>query len=293
MGLAPRDYGLSVFCSWPSSEADEENKENEHGRTASKVLSKQVNDAKRVLTPRGSFKYALVPLQISDDSDKSSTSDDSDVDYRDSGKEVRVPASRRSHSSEAECLYDGGIGEIEGEKETVESEGEDNEERCVRARTNNNFLRQKQNFGKFRHRAEEQAEKYFSSRRHTAGSKAASSSGRSLSRLDSSVASDILDTVHNPYRDSIDALHRMYRDLYQYWLFQISQGFNVLLYGMGSKRKVLEGFRTAHLTGTYNLVIDGCHPEVAFKNALSKILSEVLEYTNRISSPISQCQHRL
>ena len=293
------------------SETDEEDKENEYGRRASKVAQspKQVDDdAKRTLRPRGSINYALSRVYTWGSGE--SSGEGSDVDCRGSDNDVkRVP--RQSHSSEAECSYDDDDGNINdyddderGEKERVESEDErgevegeeseedtDNkkaeEERCTRKKRTNIPLRLKQTSGKFRHRAEEQAEKYFSSQRRSKGG----SSGRSLSKLDSSMVSDMLDAVHNPYRDSIDELHKMYRDLYQYWLFQISQGFNVLLYGVGSKQKVLEGFRIAHLMGTYHLVIDGCHPEVTFKNVLSKILSEVLEYTNRIGSPILQCQH--
>lgn len=204
---------------------------------------------------------------------------------------------------------DDGEGEAEGEgeasaededSENSEDTGEKDDEDCerleesrVRTRssgpTASSTVKQKHDSaGKFRHKTEEQAEKYFSSQRSAARRR---SGGRSLSKMDKETISDMLATSHNPYRDSIDSLHQMYRDLYQYWLFQISQGFNILLYGVGSKRAVLEGFCTTHLTGAWHVVIDGCYPNLVFKSILSNILTEVLDCSNRISLPILQCQH--
>ena len=57
--------------------------------------------------------------------------------------------------------------------------------------------------------------------------------------------------------------------------FSYSLGFNIVLYGLGSKRDLLERFRTTMLQDCIHIVINGFFPgisvkSVSFKNVLKK-----------------------
>uniref|UniRef100_A0A8C4NJX1 Origin recognition complex subunit 2 n=1 Tax=Eptatretus burgeri TaxID=7764 RepID=A0A8C4NJX1_EPTBU len=54
-------------------------------------------------------------------------------------------------------------------------------------------------------------------------------------------------------------------------------GFNVLLYGLGSKRCLLDDFRLTALHDESHVVLDGSFPNVTLNSVLTLILEEILE----------------
>ena len=75
------------------------------------------------------------------------------------------------------------------------------------------------------------------------------------------------------------ALFKEYQSCYTYWLFQLSHGFNILLYGLGSKRNILEDFRFKILHNSCHLVVNGFFPGITVKDILTQLTSEVLGYS--------------
>ncbi|XP_054156011.1 origin recognition complex subunit 2-like [Oppia nitens] len=60
------------------------------------------------------------------------------------------------------------------------------------------------------------------------------------------------------------------------WMSQLCCGFNVLLYGLGSKRKLMETFAEKHLSDEHHIVINGYNNEASLRHIIL-VLSEVLD----------------
>lgn len=68
--------------------------------------------------------------------------------------------------------------------------------------------------------------------------------------------------------DALDARHDAYVDKFPKWLFELQEGFNILLYGFGSKMSVLNAFaEDARSHGTV-IVVDGYDPGVTFADVV-------------------------
>ena len=100
-------------------------------------------------------------------------------------------------------------------------------------------------------------------------------------RMASDTVHSMLETAHNAFQKDQQLLYTEYKKLFQYWLVQMSCGFNVLLYGLGSKRKLLEDFRREVLSEAYHLVVNGYVPGTNVKQILSAISTDYLEQKER------------
>ena len=91
------------------------------------------------------------------------------------------------------------------------------------------------------------------------------------------------------FKDEIRALYEDYQKLYNYWNRLMSNNFNILLHGVGSKRHLIEEYRTHCLHGEAQLVI----------NARSITLHQVLVTLDHVlqqkhggfKSHIEHCQY--
>ncbi|CAH8537347.1 unnamed protein product [Dicrocoelium dendriticum] len=61
------------------------------------------------------------------------------------------------------------------------------------------------------------------------------------------------------------------------WPFYLSEGFNILLYGVGSKRALLEDFRKRHLGVSNCVIVPGYDPSVTIKHILNAICHDWLQ----------------
>lgn len=93
----------------------------------------------------------------------------------------------------------------------------------------------------------------------------------------------------NPFQSSISTLLSMYKDLHNYWLNQISAGYNILLYGYGSKLNVMQEFCKAKLSNSWHLVVNGFFPGLSIKQILGEICSDVLDHRGSFRNHIHQC----
>lgn len=69
------------------------------------------------------------------------------------------------------------------------------------------------------------------------------------------------------------------------WLYLLHENFNVLLYGLGSKRNILEQFHKDYLCDLPVLVINGFFPSLTLKDILDSIIVDILELKNNPSNP--------
>lgn len=79
--------------------------------------------------------------------------------------------------------------------------------------------------------------------------------------------------IHNKQRSELLA---GYREMYTQWLFELSQGFNLLFFGIGSKRSFLQSFVQDCLLDHVDvptLVINGYNPIIGFPEILKQIVS--------------------
>ena len=109
-------------------------------------------------------------------------------------------------------------------------------------------------------------------------------------KMDQQSMDDALSSTPNRFQHDRKKLYEEYKQLYPYWLFQISNGFNILLYGVGSKQKLLDEFRKECLSESCHLVINGFFPGLTIKQALTKLTSDVFGHSGTFKSPIEQSQ---
>ncbi|GAB1284995.1 Origin recognition complex subunit 2 [Apodemus speciosus] len=65
-------------------------------------------------------------------------------------------------------------------------------------------------------------------------------------------------------------------------------GFNIVLYGLGSKRDLLEKFRTTMLQDSIHVVINGFFPGISVKSILNSITEDVLGHMGTFQSALDQ-----
>ncbi|XP_032493108.1 origin recognition complex subunit 2 isoform X2 [Phocoena sinus] len=76
--------------------------------------------------------------------------------------------------------------------------------------------------------------------------------------------------------------------LFHKWMLQLHLGFNIVLYGLGSKRDLLERFRTTMLQDCIHVVINGFFPGISVKSILNSITEEVLNHMGTFRSVLDQ-----
>lgn len=78
----------------------------------------------------------------------------------------------------------------------------------------------------------------------------------------------------------------LYSDYHDYWLRQLNLGFNVLLYGVGSKISVLQRFCEKVIVNSCHLVINGFVRDLTIKQILTLISSEVLYHSGKFRTDL-------
>ncbi|KAL4122052.1 hypothetical protein QTP88_014457 [Uroleucon formosanum] len=84
----------------------------------------------------------------------------------------------------------------------------------------------------------------------------------------------------NSYTKHEKKLKSMYKDIvsnFSYWMSLLREGFNLLLYGFGSKRQIINDFRMSVLAEESVLVINGFFPGLTMKEILESITIDLLD----------------
>ncbi|XP_070174874.1 origin recognition complex subunit 2-like isoform X2 [Littorina saxatilis] len=134
------------------------------------------------------------------------------------------------------------------------------------------------------------AEQYFDL--HAAG---VVTSDRTLSRLDLpqmdiQVLRETLEKSGNNHDRQCKTLCTKHHQLFKQWMLKMCNGFNILLYGLGSKRDLLEQFRKQHLSHFSHLVVNGYFPSLTIKQILTSITEDIVGHQGSFRSPLDQVE---
>ncbi|XP_022063301.1 origin recognition complex subunit 2 [Acanthochromis polyacanthus] len=127
------------------------------------------------------------------------------------------------------------------------------------------------------------------------GSSKVLTSDRTLERLhtpklDRETLVRLLEGKPSCYSKEIQQLHNKHRKHFSKWMLQLQLGFSVLVYGLGSKKALLEDFRVSHLSQEIHLVVNGFFPSITLKSILNALTCEVLEHQGSFRTPSDQIQ---
>ncbi|XP_035755001.1 protein FAM126B isoform X2 [Egretta garzetta] len=109
-------------------------------------------------------------------------------------------------------------------------------------------------------------------------------------RLNQQTLYDLLKKAPLAYAAEIKELNQQYEPLFSKWMLQLHLGFNIVLYGLGSKRDLLEKFRTSVLQDSVHLVVNGYFPSITVRSILNSITEEVLDHIGTFRSPLDQLE---
>ncbi|MBZ3884723.1 Origin recognition complex subunit 2 [Sciurus carolinensis] len=107
-------------------------------------------------------------------------------------------------------------------------------------------------------------------------------------KLDQQTLRNLLSKVSPSFSAELKQLNQQYEKLFHKWMLQLHLGFNIVLYGLGSKRDLLERFRTTMLQDSIHVVINGFFPGISVKSILNSITEEVLDHMGTFRSILDQ-----
>ncbi|XP_048200945.1 origin recognition complex subunit 2 isoform X2 [Perognathus longimembris pacificus] len=107
-------------------------------------------------------------------------------------------------------------------------------------------------------------------------------------KLDQQTLHNLLSKFSPSFSAEIEQLNQQHEKLFHKWMLQLQLGFNIVLYGLGSKRDLLEKFRTTVLQNSIHMVINGFFPGIGVKSILNSITQEVLSHMGTFRSTLDQ-----
>ncbi|KAL0967027.1 hypothetical protein UPYG_G00303650 [Umbra pygmaea] len=128
------------------------------------------------------------------------------------------------------------------------------------------------------------------------GSSKVLTSDRTLQRLhtpklDRETLFRVLEANPSCYSSEIETLHSSHHKHFYKWMLQLQLGYSVLVYGLGSKKTLLEEFRISMLSQEIHLVVNGFFPSITLKSILTALSAEVLEYQGTFRNPADQIHY--
>lgn len=101
------------------------------------------------------------------------------------------------------------------------------------------------------------------------------------SRLQHEELFNLLGNIHTS-EEHEHRIAEMFQDLqlnFKRWMLEISQGYNIILFGSGSKQQLLHLFCEKHLADKPVIVVNGFFPSLTVKDILQAIKVQLLEIT--------------
>ncbi|KAJ3012459.1 Origin recognition complex subunit 2, partial [Thoreauomyces humboldtii] len=93
-----------------------------------------------------------------------------------------------------------------------------------------------------------------------------------------------LATAPVKHKREIAFLESLHVEQFDQWLFELKEGFNLLFYGYGSKRDLLNQFATETLNDGGILVVNGFFPGLTIRSVLKNITDTILLHTGPVGS---------
>ncbi|KAJ1796973.1 Origin recognition complex subunit 2, partial [Coemansia sp. RSA 2399] len=119
-------------------------------------------------------------------------------------------------------------------------------------------------------------ERYFMDLHSTKGSKTSDNTLSKLPHLSQAECRAILAKTSVKHKEEMELLENMHRQLFQQWRFELDCEFNLVFYGYGSKRRLLNSFATQMTVDAPVVIINGFFPALNLKHSLEKIVTQVL-----------------
>ncbi|XP_041057775.1 origin recognition complex subunit 2 isoform X2 [Carcharodon carcharias] len=107
-------------------------------------------------------------------------------------------------------------------------------------------------------------------------------------KLDQEAMTRLLSDDRSPFAGELRQLKEEHERLFHKWMLQTQLGFSLVLYGLGSKRELLEDFRSQMLEGIVHVVVNGFFPSITLKSILNSITEEVLGNEGSFRNPMDQ-----
>ncbi|CAN2389159.1 DNA replication origin binding [Pristimantis euphronides] len=107
-------------------------------------------------------------------------------------------------------------------------------------------------------------------------------------KLDQETLRKLLDQSPSTFAADLQHLTEEHEGLFYKWMLQLHLGFNIVLFGLGSKRNLIEKFRTTLLYDLPHVVINGFFPSLTIKSILNAITEEAFDYPGKFRSPLEQ-----
>ncbi|XP_023228441.1 origin recognition complex subunit 2-like [Centruroides sculpturatus] len=105
---------------------------------------------------------------------------------------------------------------------------------------------------------------------------------------DDNLRKDSLKSLKDLHAKEKYLLRQKYRHLYNKWYILLNEGFNILLYGLGSKIQIMEDFYKEMLGNSEILVINGFFPGLTIKHILNTITEDVIKHNKTFRDPLDQ-----
>lgn len=83
--------------------------------------------------------------------------------------------------------------------------------------------------------------------------------------------------ITEEHKNRICELSQSYEQLFNKWMYVLSENFNIVLYGIGSKRAILRQFQMQKLNDFPCIVVNGFFPSLTMKSVLETIVIDLLE----------------
>ncbi|KAG0000918.1 Origin recognition complex subunit 2 [Entomortierella chlamydospora] len=117
-------------------------------------------------------------------------------------------------------------------------------------------------------------------------------SNNTLSKLPTLEHADFIQAIKRApakHAKEMEMLMLLYEEQFPQWYFELMSGFNLLIYGYGSKRSLLTKFATSILTDAPLIIVNGYFPTLTIKEILDKINTAALQY----SGPVGTLQEQI
>ncbi|XP_043847564.1 origin recognition complex subunit 2 [Dromiciops gliroides] len=109
-------------------------------------------------------------------------------------------------------------------------------------------------------------------------------------KLDQQTLHNLLSKFSPPFSAELKQLNEQHEQLFHKWMLQLHLGFNIVLYGLGSKKELLEKFRASMLQDSVHVVINGFFPGITVKSILNSITEEILDHMGTFRSILDQLE---
>lgn len=91
--------------------------------------------------------------------------------------------------------------------------------------------------------------------------------------------------IGNSHPELTDQMFEDNQAYFQKWLVVLNEGFNVLLYGLGSKRGLINSFHRELIKSQPVIIVNGFFPGLTIQDILNGIATDVLEITTTTANP--------